>query len=160
MRGGKPIHQRNGAFKRIDDDNRTMVAPACTCNFAAWKCFQLALDGECYAIAKRCGIGDEDRLRGGIVFGLRQEIGCDPIRIGVAIGQNGDFGGAGNHINPNLAKYAPFRRRHKGIAGAYDFSHGRKGLGAIGERRHRLRAADAVDLCNACNPRCRQHQRV
>ena len=68
--------------------------------------------------------------------------------------------GPGDHVDADLAEHQPLGRGDIGVAGADDLGHRRDGRGAVGQRRHRLRAADAVDLGDAAELRRRQHQRV
>ena len=78
----------------------------------------------------------------------------------VSIGDHQHFRGAGDHVDADLAEHQPLGGGDIGIAGADDLGHRRDGRGAIGQRRHRLRAADAVDFGDAAEMRRRQHQRI
>ena len=53
-------------------------APA---TFSRGKSRQLALDRALDRVGKLCVVGDQDRLRAGVVLGLRQQIGGDPVGI-------------------------------------------------------------------------------
>src|SRR3712207_6048483 len=59
----------------------------------------------------------------------------------------------------DMTEHAPLGRRHVGVAGSDDLSDGRDALRAIGERRDRLRAADAVDLVHSGKPCGCQNER-
>ena len=91
-------------------------------------------------------VGDQDRLRARIMLGLRQQIGGDPVGIAGVVGDDQHFGGTGDHVDADLAEHQPLGGGDIGIAGADDLCHRRNRRGAIGERGHRLRAADAIDL--------------
>ena len=104
-------------------------------------------------------VGDQDRLRAGVVLGLGQQIGGDPVGIAGLVGEDQHLGGPGDHVDADLAEDQPLGGRHIGVAGPDDLGDRRDGRGAVGERRHRLRAADAIDLVDAGELRRRQHQR-
>ena len=105
-------------------------------------------------------VGDQDRLRAGVVLGLRQQVGGDPVGIAVPVGEDQHFGRPGDHVDADLAEHHALGRRHIGVAGADDLGDRRDGLRAIGQRRNRLRAADAIDLIDAGELGRGQHQRV
>jgi hypothetical protein len=46
-----------------------------------------------HLIGKGGIVGDQDRLRGGIVLGLAEQVGRDPLRIVLGIGNHQDFRG-------------------------------------------------------------------
>ena len=75
------------------------------------------------------------------------------------VGEDQHLGGPGDHVDADLAEHQPLGGRHIGVAGADDLGDRLDGLGAVGERRHRLRAADAIDLVDAGELRGREHQR-
>ena len=104
-------------------------------------------------------VGDQDRLGAGVVLGLRQEIGGDPVGIAGPVGEDQHLRRPGDHVDADLAEHQALGRRHIGIAGADDLGDRRDRLGAVGERRHRLRAADAIDFVDAGKLGRRQHQR-
>ena len=94
------------------------------------------------------------------MLGLRQQIGGDPGGVAGAVGDDKHFRGAGDHVDADLAEHQPLGGGDIGVAGADDLRDRRDGRGAVGQRRHRLRAADAVDLRDAAEPGGRQHQRI
>ncbi len=98
-------------------------------------------------------------MRARVVFGLRQKIGGDPVRVAGPVGEDQDFGRPGDHVDADLAEHDALGRGDIGIARTDDLGDRRDGRGAVGERRNRLRPADAVDLVNAGDLRRRQHQR-
>ena len=110
-------------------------------------------------VGERGVVGDQDRLRAGVVLGLRQQIGGDPVGIAGLVGEDQHFGRAGDHVDADRAEHQALGRRHIGVAGTDDLGDRRDRLGAVGERRHRLRAADAIDLVDAGELGRRQHQR-
>ena len=108
-----------------------------------------AVDRRLDRVGERGIVGDQDRLRRGVVLGLRQQVGGDPVRIGVAVGDDQHLGRAGDHVDADLAEHLALGRRHIGVARPDDLGDRRDRRGAIGERRDRLRAADAIDLVDA-----------
>ena len=94
-------------------------------------------------------VGDQDALRGGVMLGLAEQIGGDPVRIVAAIGDHQDFRRPGDGIDAHLAEHFALGGGDPGIAGAHDLVHRRDACGAIGQRRHGLGAADAVDFADA-----------
>ena len=121
---------------------------------------ELALDRRVDRVGKRALVGDQDRLGGGVVLGLRQQVGRDPVRDCRRVGDDQHFGRAGDHVDADLAEHLALGGGDIGIAGADDLGDRRDGRGAIGERRDGLRAADAIDLVDAGEMRGGQHQRI
>ena len=111
-------------------------------------------------VGERRVVGDQDRLRRGVVLGLRQQVGGDPVGIAALVGEDQHLGRAGDHVDADRAEHQALGRRHIGVAGADDLGDRRDRRRAVGERRDRLRAADAIDLVDAGELRRRQHQRV
>ena len=81
--------------------------------------------------------GDENGLGPCPVLGLGDEIGGDPGGIGRAIGDDEHFGGAGDHVDADLAEDLALGGGDIGIAGADDLVDRLDGGGAIGERARR-----------------------
>ena len=121
---------------------------------------QLTLDGGGDGIGKGGGVGHEDRLRGAVVFGLREQIGGDPVGIVFAIGDDQDLRGAGDHVDADGAEDHALGGGDVGVARPHDLVHRRDRRGAVGERGDRLRAADPIDLVDAGDARGGEHQRV
>ena len=107
---------------------------------------QLPLDRRFDRLRERRVVGDQDRLRRGVVLGLRQQVGGDPLGIVVAVGDDQHFGRAGDHVDADRAEHLPLGRGDIGVAGADDLGDRAYRFRAVGERGDRLRAADAVDL--------------
>ena len=91
---------------------------------------------------------------------LRKEIGGDPVGIGGGVGEDQHFGRPGDHVDADLSEHPALGRRHPSVARSDDLDDGRDRLRAISQRRHRLRAADAVNLVNPRALRGREHQRL
>ena len=110
---------------------------------------------------RRAGaVRDQDRLRARVMLGLRQQIGGDPAGIAAVVGDHQHLGGTGDHVDADLAEHQPLGGGDIGVAGADDLGDRRDRRRAVGQRRHRLRAADAIDFGDAAEMRRRQHQRI
>ena len=76
------------------------------------------------------------------------------------VGEHHHLGGAGDAVDADAAEHLALGLGDIGVAGADDAVHRGDGGGAVGQRRHRLRAADAVDFGHPGAARRGQHQRV
>ena len=94
------------------------------------------------------------------MFGLRKEVHRHPLGRRRAIGDDQDLGRAGDHIDTHRAEHAALGGRHISIAGTDDFVDLRHGLGTVGQRRHRLRAADGEHPVYPGNRRGCQYQLI
>ena len=90
---------------------------------------ELRGDGLLDGVGKRRVVGDQDRLRAGVVLGLRQQVGRDPVGMAGLVGEDQHLGGARDHVDADLAEDEPLGRRHIGVAGPDD----------LGDRRDRRR---------------------
>ncbi len=120
----------------------------------------MRFDAALNALGKARIVRDQDRLRGDVMFGLRQEVGGDPVRIRRLVGEDQDLGGARDHVDADFAEHKAFGRGDIGISGSDDLRHGRNRLRAVSKRRHRLCAADTVDLVDPGEIGSRQDERV
>ena len=134
--------------------------PALAGDVAARQGLELALHGGFDGGGEAGVVGDQDGLRGGVVLGLRQQVGRQPFGIVVLVGDDQHLGRSGDGIDADRAVHLPLGGGDVGVAGADDLDHRADRLGAEGERGHRLRAADAIDLGDAGQMRRGQHQRV
>ena len=159
MLGRQLVDQRNRVGQLRHRDDGAEIAPRGAGDGRARQCLELRLHRLLDFAGERGVVGDQDRLRAGVVLGLRQQIGGDPIGIAGLVGKDQHLGRAGDHVDADLAEHQALGRRHIGIAGADDLGDRLDRLGAIGERGHRLRAADAIDLVDAGELGRRQHQR-
>ena len=94
------------------------------------------------------------------MLGLGQKVSGDPVGIVVAIGDDENFRRAGDHVDADRAEDDALGGGDIGIARPDDLGDGRDALRAIGQRRDRLRAADAVDFLDAGNLCGGQHRRI
>ena len=93
------------------------------------------------------------------MLGLRQQIGGDPVRIAGLVGDDQHLGRAGDHVDADFAEHHALGGGDVGVAGPDDLGDRGDGCGAVGERRDRLRAADAENFVDAGKLRRRQHER-
>ena len=154
------VNQRQGGFDTGHQNDRAKLTPAGAGNGGARQGFQLPLHRLFNSFGQRLVIGDQHRLRCGVMLGLRQKIGGNPVRICVLVRNNQHLGRAGNHINTHSAEHPALGGGNKGIARPDNFGHGGDGVRAIGERGHSLRAADTIDFINTRQIGGGQHQRI
>ncbi len=93
--------------------------------------------------------GEQNRGGERIVFGLREEIGGDPRRVGRVVGDDDGFGGAGESVEADEAEHLPFGEGDEQAAGANDFIHTGNRLCAERHGRDCLRAADTEHFIHA-----------
>src|SRR6516164_6053476 len=105
-------------------------------------------------------VGDEDRLRRAVVLCLRHQIGSDPLRIVVPVGDDENLGRTGDHVDPDAAEDAPLRGGNIRITWPDDFVDRRNRRRAEREGGDRLRPADAVYLVDPDQLGGSENQRV
>ena len=98
--------------------------------------------------------------RGGIVLGLAEQVGGDPVGIVLAVGDDEDFARPGDHVDADDAVELALGLGDLGVARADDHVDRLDPLGAVGERGDRLRAADPPDLVDPDEMRGGEDQRV
>ena len=145
----EPIDQRDRIVKLAHDDDGAEFAPRRAGDFRPRQRLELRFDGLLDRSASAGIVGDQDRLRAGIVLGLRQQVGGDPVGIRRLVGEDQHLGRPGDHVDADLAEHQPLGRRDIGIARPDDLGDRRDGFGAVGQRGDRLRAADAINLVDA-----------
>ena len=159
MLGRELVDQRDRVGKLRHQDDGAEIAPRRAGDLGARQRLELRFHRLLDLIGERGVVGDQDRLRAGVVLGLRQEVGGDPIGVAGLVGEDQHLGRAGDHVDADLAEDETLGRRHIGVAGPDDLGDRLDRLGAVGERGHGLRAADAIDLVDAGELGRRQHQR-
>ena len=87
------------------------------------------------------------------------EIRGDPGGIAAA-GDDDDLARAGVEVDGAVGGHQRLRRRHVRVAGPDDLVHARDRRGAVGQRRHRVRAADAEQARHARLGRGRERRRA
>ena len=144
---------RRGLEIRHEDDG-PIVAPARRRDLGTRQGLELVFDGSHDGIGEGRIVGDQHRLRGRIVLGLRQQVGRDPPGVVVPVGDHEDLGGAGDEVDADLAEHAALGGGDIRVAGPGDLVDRLDRCGAVRQGRHRLSAADAPDLVGAGDP-CR-----
>ena len=89
---------------------------------------------------------EEQRVAVRAVLGLGEEVRRDATGVGGRVGDHDDLARAGGQIDPHATRDEQLRGRHVRVARPGDRVDGRNRLRAVGERGHRLRAADRIDL--------------
>ncbi len=145
MLGRYAVDQRHRIGQFADGDDGAMARPALGGDGGALETGKLRIDRRCHRVGKAGIVGDEDGLRGGVMLGLREEIGGDPGRIVAAVGDHQYLGGAGDEIDADSAEDAALGRRDIGVAGTDDLVDRRNRPRAMGERRHRLRQHERIE---------------
>ncbi len=157
---GDGIGERHRVVERFDENDSAKIIPRGARDFRTRKRRKLRFNSALDFICERLIVSNENRLRVDVVLGLRQQIGRDPVGVGATIRDHQHLGWTGDHVDADLAEHQALRGGHISVAGADDLRHRLDGRGAIGQRRHRLCAADAVDFGHAAQLRRRQHQRI
>ena len=144
--------------ERTDDDDRSPILPARAGYIGAWQRREMVLGRLDHRVGEARVVGDQDRLGERIVLGLRQQVGRDPGGIVSGVGDDQDFGGAGDQVDPHLAEQLTLCLGHPGVAGPGDLVDRTDRPGPPGERRDRLRPADPPDLTDPGDRGGREHQ--
>src|SRR5260370_5071584 len=144
MFGSEAIDEFAGMIKRIGHENRSCDLCGDARNtrrqFAEFPLhFALNFAGE------RARSGDEEACGVFRVLGLGEEICGHPTRVAV-IGEDNGFGWAGRQIDGAIAADELLGSGNIFVTGPEDFLDAWNRLGAIGESRDGLRAADAGDF--------------
>ena len=160
MLGRDAVAERGSLGQVAGEDDRAVIAPAGPGDGGAGQGGQDAVHGGDHGLRQGRVGGHQDRLRVGVVFGLRQQVQRQPVGMLGAVGDHQHLGGAGDAVDAYPAEDLPFRRRDIGVARPGDLVDRAHGFGAIGHRRDRLRAADAPDFIDAGDAAGEQHQRV
>ncbi len=94
------------------------------------------------------------------MLGLREQVHRDPVGVGLAVADDQDLRRAGDHVDADGAEHQPLGGGDVDVARADDLVDRGHGLGAVGERRDRLRAADREHAVHAGDVGRREHQLV
>ena len=160
MFGREPVDKRNRGLQVRDQDDRAVIAPARAGDLLARKLGELSHDFLADVARERDVVGDQDRLRGFVVFGLRKQVGGDIARVRAGIGEHDDLGWPRDHVDADDAEHPPLGGGDIGVARADDLRDRPDRRGAIGERGDRLSAADAVDFVDPRDARGGEHERI
>ena len=123
------VDQVGPLIEVVDDDRGAVCAPAGAGDISARHGPELALDGADHGIGEIRVVGDQDRLRRLVVLGLGQQVGGNPGRIIVAIGQHQDFRRPGDQVDADPTEDPPLGGRHIGVAWADDLVD--RAMGAV-----------------------------
>ena len=158
--GGEPVDQRAGGLEAVDDDDRAVSVPCGARDRGGGEDGQFLVHRPRDRLRIVGVVGEQDRLRGGVVLGLAQQVGGGPLRIVLGVGDDDDLAGAGDHVDADDAIDLALGLRDPGVAGAGDDVDRRDAACAISERGDRLRAADAPHFIDAGQVRGGEDERV
>ena len=99
-------------------------------------------------------------MRGDVVLGLGEQVGRDPVRIGVPVSNDQHLRGSGDHVDADFSEHEALGGGHVGVPRADHFEHRWDRLGTVREGRDCLRAADPENLVDARELGGREHERV
>ena len=124
---------------------------------------QLGVDLDGHCVEQLCAVGNQQHLRIGAVFGLRQQVGGNEGRVGTGIGDDQHLGRTGRHVDGDAAR--PLRSValgliDPGIAGAEQLVAARHRGRAQRHRGDGLRAAQLEDAQVRHLLRCDQDRRI
>ena len=124
MLGGDRIGERHGIVELFHHDDGAKIVPRGARDLGPRQCRKLRLHGAFDLGGQGGAVGDQDRLRVGVMLGLRQQIGGDPGGIAGVVGNNKHFGGPGDHVDADLAEHQPLGGGDIGVAGSDDLATG------------------------------------
>ena len=155
------------AVRRVDtltevmgDDDLSVVVDGRPRDILTPELCELHLELLLHRFRERHGIRDEHRRRILIVLRLAQQIRRHEARIRLPIREHQHLRRTGDHIDPDLSEDLLLRLSDEGIARTHDLIDAWNRRRPIGERRHRLRAADLEDPANASDMRRREDIRI
>ena len=149
-----------GLLHRARVDQRAPPFQRRADHVAARHAGQQALDGLAH-LGDVAGVrAQEDALRELVVFGLAEQVHRHPVRRRRAVGEHEDLARPRDHVDADLAEDVFLRAGDVGVARSGDLVDARHGRRAVGQRRHRLRAADGEGAVHAGHVGRGQHQRV
>ena len=94
-------------------------------------------------------VGDEHSPCHRVVFQLRGQVGRDVVRSRAGVGDDQDFGGTGQGVDPDRAEDLFLGEHHVDVAGTDEYVDPGNLGGAVGESGDGLGAADPVDGVDA-----------
>ena len=151
----------DGLGKVAYQDGSRLRTPQCgRCPLPVPGCAQSALERRIDGVCQLRGVGDEDAAGIGIVLRLGEQVGGHVLGVGPGIGQDGDLGGPRLGIDADRPHDSSLGGGHVDVARTRDDVHAPAqdlspgvhavdvvlGVGAVGEHRDGLGAADGVDL--------------
>ena len=158
--GCHAVHQLGRLLHRAHMDERTPIRQRLADDRTTRLAGQQAGNGLGHRVQEGGVRGNEDGLCHLVVLGLREQVHRHPVGRHRTIRHHQDLGRAGNHVDADGPEHPALGLGHIGIAGTDDLVHRTDGAGAMGQRRHRLRTADGVDLLDAGQTGRGQHGRV
>ncbi|HCE17198.1 MAG TPA: hypothetical protein DEQ80_05005 [Anaerolinea thermolimosa] len=146
MLRGVFIGQHNGFIQVSGNYGAAAVGQRLGNNFGARPLFQLAGNRQSGLFGQRCRGGQKDCRSEHVMFGLGQQVGCNPFRVGSFVGDHQGLSGAGQAIDAHHSINLFLRQSHKKIAGAKNFIHPGNTFGAERQSGNGLRATQGINL--------------
>ena len=158
--GGDDVDGLDGLLHGVADDHKALIGQRGGGDLGARGSLHVALDGGFDLVGVALVERDQVAACQRVVLGLGHEVDGHHGGVGGLIGHDAHLGGAGDHIDSHVAGDDLLRSRHERVARTCDLADRLDGLGAVGQRRHGLRAAYRVDLGDAGQAAGLEHHRV
>ena len=148
----------NASFEIVDDDHRATLDQRRLNLARPRQSLERDFDRLGHALRDLAdGRQQHGRLVTGTVLGLRNQVGGNPFGMRAIVGNHQHLARPRHLVDIGDAIDHPLGGLHVRVAGPDDLVHRLDGLGAVGERRDRMRPADAVEFVDPGNFRGRQH---
>jgi len=147
MFGGKFVSPVNGGIKGLEYEDSAVLEEASGCSFSAIQLGQLLFEFGQHIAGEGKRVGYEN-AGAGIVFGLAEDVGGNPLRLGLRVGNDEYITGAGKGIDIDHAVHLFFGQLDDIVAGADDFIYFLNGLGAEGQCGDSVGSAEPVHFCD------------
>jgi len=146
---GVAIGDRAGLLRGGDEMDRAVAPPGGPGHARERQLAELAVDLEANVGGEGRRRRDEHRARVGVHLGLGEQVGRDDLGVGALVGHDQDLGGTAEDLDPDAAQELALRLDDVRAARGDDDVHAGDGLGAEGQGRETVDAADGVDLVRA-----------
>ena len=160
MLGGEAVCERRSFGQAAHHDHHAVLVPALPRNLRGREHRALHRHAVLDLIGEMIVVGDQDRLRRGIVLGLAEQVGGDPVGLVAAVGYDQDLARPCDHVDPDHAEQLALGLGDVVVARAGDHVDGANPFGAVGKRSDRLRSADAPDFVDPGEVRGGEHELV
>ena len=126
------VDQAGRGVERRDHDG-AVGSPGGARDLAGLQANQLALHGLRHGGGEGRVVGDQDGLGVGVVLGLGQQVGGDPVRVVVGAGHHHDLRRAGQGVDADHAVQPALGGGDIGVAGTHDLVHRQDRAGSMGQ---------------------------
>ena len=160
MLGGEQVRHLHRLLEASGEDERAVGAKGGPRDFPARQRGELALRGGGHGVDERPRRGEENRAGHGIVLGLGEKIGGDPLWIGRCVRDHHHLARARDHVDAHVAEHPALGQRHVDIPRPHDLVHPPDGLRSVGKGSHRLGASDPVGFGHPRHSGSGEHGRI